>query len=221
ADGLCGLPYALTREVMGSIPAWPEEKVEYDAIQKTDGLLKPGDKEVIKGLNVGLDAKEVIKFIEGSKWKIPFSYHLMYTQILGFRSTPMTSSLAFTYILNEAETTHTHKDSEQPAAEGSDEVSEIQDLIKQHNERSKTLIEPIILTFGDEGKDDKGKDDDGKTEEGKKDLQKPHTEVLRSLFTRRIIEFLALKHYMPANLRIYDGSIDLDDHISHFVGAVN
>ncbi|GJX00957.1 hypothetical protein Tco_0184870 [Tanacetum coccineum] len=135
---------------------------------------------------------------------------------------------------NEAETSHTQKDSEQSAAEGTDEVSgshlqdrildhmsSLKSLINQHNERSGTLIKPIRLTFGDEGKDDKGKDDDEKAEEGEEDLQKPHKEVLRSPFTRRIIEFSALKHRMPANLRIFDGSTDPDDHISHFVGAAN
>ncbi|GJT96401.1 hypothetical protein Tco_1091919 [Tanacetum coccineum] len=44
---------------------------------------------------------------------------------------------------------------------------------------------------------------------------------MRSPFTRRIIEFSAPKHLMPTNLRIYDGSTDLDDHVSHFVGAEN
>ncbi|GJY21109.1 hypothetical protein Tco_0393675 [Tanacetum coccineum] len=77
------------------------------------------------------------------------------------------------------------------------------------------------MTFGDKGKDDKGKDDDEKVEEGEEDLQKPHKEVLRSPFIRRIIDFSAPKHRMPANLMIFDGSTDPDDHISHFVGAAN
>ncbi|GJZ99436.1 hypothetical protein Tco_0671987 [Tanacetum coccineum] len=53
------------------------------------------------------------------------------------------------------------------------------------------------------------------------DLQNPFKEVLRSPFTRRIIEFLASKHMILANLKVYDGSTDPDDHLSRFVGAAN
>ncbi|GKB54993.1 hypothetical protein Tco_0905746, partial [Tanacetum coccineum] len=68
-------------------------------------------------------------------------------------------------------------------------------LIKQYNERCGTLIEPIRLSFSDEDKSDKGEGvDKGAEDSEDEDLQKPYKEVLKSLFTRRIIEFSAPKH---------------------------
>ncbi|GKD99405.1 hypothetical protein Tco_1387389 [Tanacetum coccineum] len=92
-----------------------------------------------------------------------------------------------------------------------------------HNEKAGTLITPIRLTFGDEGgQGDKGKDKGkGPTEEVDEDLKSPYKEVLKSPFTRRIIKFSAPCHRMPVKLKIYDGSTDPDDHITHFVGAAN
>nr|GEX13879.1 hypothetical protein [Tanacetum cinerariifolium] len=57
-----------------------------------------------------------------------------------------------------------------------------------------------------------GIDKEAKEEEDE-DLQKPYKEVLKSSFTRRIIEFSAPKHRMPTNLKIYDGSTDPDNHV--------
>ncbi|GKF66759.1 hypothetical protein Tco_0193276, partial [Tanacetum coccineum] len=53
------------------------------------------------------------------------------------------------------------------------------------------------------------------------DLHKPYKEVLKSSFTKRIIEFSAPIHWMPTDLKIYDGSTDLDDRVTCFVGAAN
>ncbi|GJS98873.1 hypothetical protein Tco_0820043 [Tanacetum coccineum] len=102
-------------------------------------------------------------------------------------------------------------------------ISSLETLIKEHNEKAGKLITPIRLTFSDEGgQGDKGKDKGkGPTEEVDEDLKNPYKEVLKSPFTRRIIEFLAPSYRMPANLKIYDGSTDPDDHITHFVGAAN
>ncbi|GKC10262.1 reverse transcriptase domain-containing protein [Tanacetum coccineum] len=100
-------------------------------------------------------------------------------------------------------------------------VSSLETLIKQHNEKSGALITPIRLTFGEEVDGDKGKDKEKGVVEVDDDLKKPYKEVLESPFTRRIIEFSALSHRMPTNLRIYDVSTDPDDHISCFVGAAN
>nr|GFC24942.1 reverse transcriptase domain-containing protein [Tanacetum cinerariifolium] len=76
-----------------------------------------------------------------------------------------------------------------------DHVSSLKALIKQHNERCGTLIEPIRLSFGDEDGSDKGKGVDKGDEDAKdEDLQKPYKEVLKSPFTWRIIEFSAPKH---------------------------
>ncbi|GKE20036.1 hypothetical protein Tco_1431548 [Tanacetum coccineum] len=103
-----------------------------------------------------------------------------------------------------------------------DHVSSLKVLIKQHNERSGTLIKPIHLSFRDEEGNDKGKNTDKGTENTRdEDLHKPFKDVLRSPFTRRIIEFSFLKHLMPKNLRIYDGSTELDNHVSRFVRAAD
>ncbi|GJU81536.1 hypothetical protein Tco_1283901 [Tanacetum coccineum] len=100
-------------------------------------------------------------------------------------------------------------------------VSSLETLIKQHNEKSGTLITPIRLTFGEEVNGDRVKDKGIGVVEVDDDLKKPYKEVLESPFTRQIIEFSAPSHRMPTNLRIYDGSTDPDDHISRFVGAAN
>nr|GEW20420.1 hypothetical protein [Tanacetum cinerariifolium] len=78
-----------------------------------------------------------------------------------------------------------------------DHMSSLKILIKQHNEKSGTLIEPIRLTFGDEEEGDKAKAGGKRTEEEKdEDLQKPYKEI-------------------------YDGSIDPDNHVTRFIGAAN
>ncbi|GJZ73515.1 hypothetical protein Tco_0637661 [Tanacetum coccineum] len=101
-------------------------------------------------------------------------------------------------------------------------MSSLKALIKQHNERSRTLIEPIRLSFGEKGEDGKEKGvDKGDGVLNDEDLQKPFKEVLRSPFTRRLIEFSAPKHLMSTILRIYDGSTDPDNHISRSVGVAN
>ncbi|GKG00670.1 hypothetical protein Tco_0302360, partial [Tanacetum coccineum] len=97
-------------------------------------------------------------------------------------------------------------------------ISSLETLIKENNEKAGTSATPIRLTFGDEGEGDKGRDKGkGPAEEADKDLKKPYKEVLKSLFTRRIIEFSDSSHRMPTNLKIYDGSTDPDDYITRFV----
>ncbi|GKA40791.1 reverse transcriptase domain-containing protein [Tanacetum coccineum] len=101
-------------------------------------------------------------------------------------------------------------------------ISSLETLIKQHNEKAGTLITPIRLTFGEEGEGNKEKDQGKRpVEEVDEDLKRPYKEVLKSPFTRRIIECSALNHRMPTNLKVYDYSTDLDDHITCFVGAAN
>ncbi|GJS36329.1 putative reverse transcriptase domain-containing protein [Tanacetum coccineum] len=101
-------------------------------------------------------------------------------------------------------------------------IFSLETLIKQHNEKARTLITPIHLTFSEEGDSNKGKDKGKRpVKEVDDDLKKPYKEVLKSPFTRRIIEFSALSHRMTTNLEIYDGSTDPDDHITRFVGAAN
>ncbi|GJX18372.1 hypothetical protein Tco_0219204 [Tanacetum coccineum] len=53
------------------------------------------------------------------------------------------------------------------------------------------------------------------------DLSKPFKEVLKCLFTRRIIEFSAPGHRMATNAKIYDGTGDPKDHISRFTDMGN
>ncbi|GJS81600.1 hypothetical protein Tco_0748141 [Tanacetum coccineum] len=74
-------------------------------------------------------------------------------------------------------------------------MSSLKALIKQHTERFRTLIEPIRLTFGDVEEGDKAKTGGGSSSSR---LQR-----------------------MPTNLKIYDGSTNLDDHITRFVGVAN
>ncbi|GKC59928.1 hypothetical protein Tco_1087526, partial [Tanacetum coccineum] len=90
-------------------------------------------------------------------------------------------------------------------------------------QQARTLITPIRLTFGSEDEQEDTRKDKGKglAEEVNEDLKKPYKEVLKSPFTRRIIEFSAPTHRTPTNLKIYDGFIDPDDHITRFVGAAN
>nr|GEU63063.1 hypothetical protein [Tanacetum cinerariifolium] len=94
--------------------------------------------------------------------------------------------------------------------------------VNQVNTDNGSLIQPIRLSFNDEDEGDKGKGvDKGSGDKGEEDLRKPYKEVLKLPFTRRIIEFSALSHRMPTNLKIYDGSTALNDHITRFVGATN
>ncbi|GKA83832.1 hypothetical protein Tco_0805427 [Tanacetum coccineum] len=95
-----------------------------------------------------------------------------------------------------------------------DHISSLKSLVQLHNESPTGSVKPIQLSFEDEGRPEE------KIEEPE-DLRKPYKEVLRSPFSRRIIEFTAPNHWTPANLKIYDGSTDPDDHITRFVGAAN
>nr|GEW12010.1 putative reverse transcriptase domain-containing protein [Tanacetum cinerariifolium] len=58
----------------------------------------------------------------------------------------------------------------------------------QHKDRARTLVEPIRLTFGDVEVIKVRTDGKGVKEKEEEDLQKPYKEVLKSLFTRRIID---------------------------------
>ncbi|GKD52694.1 hypothetical protein Tco_1281670 [Tanacetum coccineum] len=93
-------------------------------------------------------------------------------------------------------------------------ISSLKALVQLHNESPTGSVKPIRLSFDDEEQPEE------KLEEPE-DLRKPYKEVLKSPFSRRIIEFSAPNHRTPTNLKIYDGSTDPDDHITHFVGAAN
>ncbi|GJU47985.1 hypothetical protein Tco_1217540 [Tanacetum coccineum] len=101
-------------------------------------------------------------------------------------------------------------------------MSSLKALIKQHNELSGAMIQPIRLSFDDEDRGGKGKGVDGGFKDGQdEDIRKPYKEILKSPFTRWIIEFSAPSHRMPTNMKIYDGSTNPKDHVTRFVGAAN
>ncbi|GKC09668.1 hypothetical protein Tco_1001278 [Tanacetum coccineum] len=54
-----------------------------------------------------------------------------------------------------------------------------------------------------------------------KDLRKPFKEARRTPLTRRIIEFAGPEYKMPATIKLYDGTTDLEDHLSRFASAAN
>ncbi|GJU39155.1 hypothetical protein Tco_1192112 [Tanacetum coccineum] len=53
------------------------------------------------------------------------------------------------------------------------------------------------------------------------DLKKPFKEALKTPLIRRIIEFAGSKYKMPANIKLYDGNADPEDHLSRFASAAN
>ncbi|GJY52127.1 reverse transcriptase domain-containing protein [Tanacetum coccineum] len=94
-------------------------------------------------------------------------------------------------------------------------ISSLNALVQLHNELPTGLVRPIRLSFDNEGGPEE------KNDEEPENLRKLYKEVLKSPFSRRIIEFSAPNHRTPTNLKIYDGSTDPDDHITCFVGAAN
>ncbi|GJS19165.1 hypothetical protein Tco_0447797 [Tanacetum coccineum] len=94
-------------------------------------------------------------------------------------------------------------------------ISLLKALVQLHNESPTGLVRPICLSFDNEGGPKE------KNEKEPEDLRKPYKEVLKSPFSKWIIEFSAPNHRTPTNLKIYDGSTDPDDHITCFVGAAN
>ncbi|GJT64394.1 hypothetical protein Tco_1015874 [Tanacetum coccineum] len=91
-------------------------------------------------------------------------------------------------------------------------VSALKELLKEPSNRD--IIKPMLLDFDDvQDVSDKEVEDDtkGKAKVGDEDLSKPFKEVLKCPFTRRIVEFSSSGHKMPANAKIYDGTIDPED----------
>ncbi|GJU66924.1 hypothetical protein Tco_1253183 [Tanacetum coccineum] len=91
-------------------------------------------------------------------------------------------------------------------------------LLKEHNGRGN--VSPIRLSFDD-------------TEDQPRvqtvvtgtvvnaDLKKPFKEEVKTPLTRRIIEFAGPEFKMPADIMLYDGATDPEDHISRFSSAEN
>ncbi|GJR97038.1 hypothetical protein Tco_0269212 [Tanacetum coccineum] len=92
-------------------------------------------------------------------------------------------------------------------------------LVKEHNGRGN--ISPIHLCF-----------DDGEERTrvwtvvtGKEvmdaDLKRPFKEAVKTPLTRRIIEFAGPEFNMSANIKLYDGTTNPEDHLSRFASAAN
>ncbi|GJR72357.1 reverse transcriptase domain-containing protein [Tanacetum coccineum] len=100
-------------------------------------------------------------------------------------------------------------------------VSALKELLKEPSNRD--LIKPMLLDFDIQDVSDEEIEDGpkGKAKIGDEDLSKPFKEVIKCLFTRRIVEFSSPGHRLPANAKIYDGTGDPEDHIGQFVGIGN
>ncbi|GKB74148.1 hypothetical protein Tco_0935560 [Tanacetum coccineum] len=114
---------------------------------------------------------------------------------------------------DDDETTPTTKESDKEC------LSALRLLVKEHNSRGNVL--QIRLNF-DEDKDDTrirtivtGK------EIWDADLKKPFKETVKTPLTRRIIEFACPEFKMPTNVQLYDGTTDLEDHLSRFASTAN
>ncbi|GJW09434.1 hypothetical protein Tco_1416584 [Tanacetum coccineum] len=100
-------------------------------------------------------------------------------------------------------------------------VSALKELLKELS--NQNLIKPMLLDFDEmqEVSDDEVQNDaKGKTKIDE-DLSKRFKEVLKCPFARRIVEFSSPGHRMPANVKIYDGTGDPEDHIGRFMGIGN
>ncbi|GJX69204.1 reverse transcriptase domain-containing protein [Tanacetum coccineum] len=91
--------------------------------------------------------------------------------------------------------------------------------LEDHNRRNK--IDPIRLDFEEEETEAR----DNRIVKGKEvvadDLKKPFKEALKTPLTRRIIELFGPEFKMPTNIKLYDGTTDLEDHLSRFANAAN
>nr|GFD24860.1 hypothetical protein [Tanacetum cinerariifolium] len=106
------------------------------------------------------------------------------------------------------------------------DLSTLKELLKEPSNRD--LIKPILLDFNDDRQETDEDIEEVNKRTGKKkvmvndeDLSKPFKEVLKCPFTRRIIEFSSPGNRMPTNAKIYDGTGDLEDHISRFIKMGN
>nr|GEU66659.1 hypothetical protein [Tanacetum cinerariifolium] len=98
-------------------------------------------------------------------------------------------------------------------------VSALKSLIKSHNQRNKG--DPIRLDF--ESEDTEVRDMDialGKEVMGE-DLGNPFKEARSTPLTRRIKEFAGPEYKTPANIELYNGTTDPEDHLSRFANVAN
>nr|GEV55840.1 hypothetical protein [Tanacetum cinerariifolium] len=106
--------------------------------------------------------------------------------------------------------------------------SALRELLKEPS--NSALNKPMLLNFNDKEIEEvvkkKTKEkvvttnpkDKEKAVVADEDLSKLFKEVLKCPFTKRIIEFSAPVHRLPTNSKIYEGTGDLEDHITRFTG---
>ncbi|GJV21675.1 reverse transcriptase domain-containing protein [Tanacetum coccineum] len=98
-------------------------------------------------------------------------------------------------------------------------LSALRSLLKEHNERGN--VSPIHLILDDVEDRTRVRTVVTGKEIGDADLKKPFKEAVKTPLTRRIIEFAGPEFKMPANIKLYDGTTDLEDHLSRFSSAAN
>ncbi|GJY75408.1 hypothetical protein Tco_0480524 [Tanacetum coccineum] len=92
-------------------------------------------------------------------------------------------------------------------------------LIKDHNKLN--IFDPIRLNFElEDTKVGSGEIMKGKRV-GDANLKRPFKEALRIPHTRRIIEFTGPEYKMLTNIKLYDGTTDLEDHLNRFASSAN
>ncbi|GJS87466.1 hypothetical protein Tco_0770102 [Tanacetum coccineum] len=97
-------------------------------------------------------------------------------------------------------------------------LSALRSLLKEHNGRGN--VSPIRLSFDD-------MEDQPRVQTVvtgivvDADMKKPFKEAVKTPLTRRIIEYAGPEYKMSANIRLYDGATDPEDHISRFSSAAN
>ncbi|GJV52578.1 reverse transcriptase domain-containing protein [Tanacetum coccineum] len=98
-------------------------------------------------------------------------------------------------------------------------VSALRSIIKDHNMKNKT--NPIQLDFDEEDIVIRDTRIVKRKEVVDDDLRKPFKEALKTPLTRSIIEFAGPEYKMPANIKLYDGTTDPEDHLGRYVSAEN
>ncbi|GKE92998.1 hypothetical protein Tco_1574093 [Tanacetum coccineum] len=91
-------------------------------------------------------------------------------------------------------------------------LSALKSLVNEYNRRGN--LSPIHLSFNDV--EDQTRDQTVVTgkEIGDANLRRPFKEAVKTPLTQRIIDFASPKFKMPANIKLYDGTTDPEDHRS-------
>nr|GEZ57231.1 hypothetical protein [Tanacetum cinerariifolium] len=98
-------------------------------------------------------------------------------------------------------------------------LSTLRSLLKEHNGRGN--VSPIHLSFDDVEDRTRVRTVVTGKEIGDADLKRPFKKAVKTPLTRRIIEFVSPEFKMPANIKLYDGTTDPEDHLSRFSSAAN